>query len=169
MLALAVRSGGDKAVRQARLSCAATADLSTSRVGFDLLSTMKPYTPHEDVEALLRREARARLPLRRQFVLYLDPFALFKDASSGPPSMRRSALSYNRARRRMLLTYIRRWLLIAAGSLVGIAQAEAPGVEAPLLIVLAAGLGIAFSIAVGVVACAGASYLFLGARLPNTR
>ncbi|HUL65825.1 MAG TPA: hypothetical protein VLW55_14510 [Burkholderiaceae bacterium] len=130
---------------------------------------MRLYKKHEDVEALLTRESRAGLPLRRLLSLYLDPFALFKDASSGPAPVRQHALSYNRARRWMLLPYIRRWLVIAASSLVGIAPAEAFAVEAPPLIVVAAGLGITFSVAVGVVACAVASYLLLGARFPNAR
>ena len=132
-----------------------------------LLSAMRLYTRHEDVEALLKRENRASLPLRRLVFLYLDPFSLFKDASSGTALVRQSALSYNRARRWMLLPYIRRWLVIAGGSLVGIAPAEAFAVEAPPLIVLAAGFGITFSIAISVIACAVASYLLLGVRFPN--
>ena len=52
---------------------------------------------------------RARLPLARQVLIYLDPFALFKDASSGPAPARARALSYNRAMRWMLVPYIRRW------------------------------------------------------------
>jgi hypothetical protein len=53
-----------------------------------------------EVEQLSRR--RARLPLRRQLILYLNPFALFKDAARGPAWMREHALSYNRAMRWML-------------------------------------------------------------------
>jgi hypothetical protein len=128
---------------------------------------MRLYKRHEDVEALLKRENRASLPLRRLVFLYLDPFSLFKDASSGTALVRQSALSYNRARRWMLLPYIQRWLVIAGGSLVGIAPAEAFAAEAPPLIVVAAGLGITFSIAITVIACAVASYLLLGARFPN--
>jgi hypothetical protein len=115
-----------------------------------------------DVEALLTREARASLPLRRQLVLYLDPFALFKDASSGPASMRESALSYNRSKRWMLLAYVRRWLLIAIGSFVAIAPTEALAANAPLLKVTVAGFGIACSIAFVVAACAGTAYILLG-------
>ena len=66
----------------------------------------------EEVEALLRREVRARLPLARQLLLYLDPFSLFKDASRG----RERALSYNRALRWILLSYLRRWSCIATSS-----------------------------------------------------
>ena len=43
-----------------------------------------------DVESLLIRERRARLPLPRQIALYLDPFALFMDVSSGSPDTRGS-------------------------------------------------------------------------------
>jgi len=130
---------------------------------------MKTHDSDGNVEALLRRETRALLPLRRQLLLYLNPFALFKDASSGSRGMREHAVSYNRARRWMLLVYIRRWLFIAAAALVGIAPAETLAVQTPFLIVLAAGLGVAFGIAVSVVACSGASYLLLGAHLPNAR
>ena len=52
---------------------------------------MKPLADSE-VEVLLKREARSRLPLARQVLIYLDPFALFKDASSGPARARESAL-----------------------------------------------------------------------------
>ena len=52
-----------------------------------------------DVEVLLIRAERARLPLQWQVLLYLDPFALFKDASNGPAPARARALSYNRTMR----------------------------------------------------------------------
>jgi hypothetical protein len=130
---------------------------------------MRLHNANQDVEALLTRESRAGLPLRRLVFLYLDPFALFKDASSGPALVRQHALSYNRARRWMLLPYIRRWLVIAASSLLGIAPAEAFAVGTPPLIVVAAGLGITFSVAVSVLACAVASYLLLGARFTSIR
>lgn len=125
---------------------------------------MKVHLNHADVEALLTRDARARLPLKQQVLLYLNPFALFKDASSGPARMRESALSYNRAKRWILLPYIRRWLLIAAGSFLGIAPAEALAAEAPLFRITAAGFGIGCSIAIAVAAFAIAAYFLLGAR-----
>lgn len=50
--------------------------------------------------------------------------ALFKDASRGPHWLREGARSYNRARRPLLLTYIRRWLMIAGVSFLGISLAE---------------------------------------------
>lgn len=69
-----------------------------------------------DYERLLTREGRAALPLARLLMLYLDPFALFMDASRGPASLRERALSHNRAQRPILLTYLRRWIVIAVGS-----------------------------------------------------
>jgi hypothetical protein len=126
---------------------------------------MRPYVDHEDVEALLERDVRARLPLRLQLLLYLDPFALFKDTSRGPTSMRERALAYNRAMRWMLLPYIRRWIMIAAVLFLGIAPAEALAAERSLLIVLpAAGSAVGFCVAVTVALFTLAVYLLLGAR-----
>ena len=109
-----------------------------------------------DVESLLMREVRSRLTLVRQLQLYLDPFALFKDASAG----RERALSYNRAMRWVLLSYLRRWLLIAGSLLVGIAPAEALAANAT--IVPAAAIAVGFCVAMAVLACIGAAYLMLG-------
>jgi hypothetical protein len=119
---------------------------------------------HEDVEALLSREARARLPLGRQIMLYLDPFAFFKDASTGTDWNRQHARSYNCAQRSILLTYIRRWLLIAAGSFLGIASAEALAAHVPLFIIPAAGFGISCSVAAAIAAWASAAYVLLGTQ-----
>jgi hypothetical protein len=109
-----------------------------------------------EVEHLLGREFRSRLPLARQVLLYLDPFALFKDASDG----RERALSYNRAMRWILLSYLRRWLMIAASLFVAIAPAEALAADAT--IVPAAALAVGFCVAVAVLACTAAAYLMLG-------
>jgi hypothetical protein len=68
-----------------------------------------------EVEQLLKRELRAKLPLAQQVLLYLDPFAFFKDASRGTAMVRERNLSYNRGMRWLLVPYLRRWLLIAAG------------------------------------------------------
>src|SRR5439155_15745789 len=116
-----------------------------------------------DVEALLLRERRAALPLVRQFLLYLDPFALFKDASSGPPRARERALSYNRAMRWMLVPYIRRGILIAASLFLAIAPAEALAAEAKFFIIPAAAFAVGSSIAVTVTVLTLAVYLLLGA------
>ena len=121
-----------------------------------------------ELESLLTREGRACLPLRRLLLLYLDPFALFMDASHGPAWRREQALSHNRARRAILLTYLRRWLLIAAGSFLGIALAEALAAHLPLFIIPAAGFGIACSVSMTVAACTYAAYLVLG-NVPSRR
>ena len=117
-----------------------------------------------DVEALLIREQRARLPLPRQVVLYLDPFALFKDASKGPAWVRASARSYNRALRWVLVSYIRRWILIAVSLFLAIAPAEALAAEARVFIIPAAAFAVGASIAIAVTFVIGAVYLLLGAK-----
>ena len=114
-----------------------------------------------DVEALLTREARASLPLRHQFMLYLDPFAFFKDVNAGPPWHQERALSYNFAKRFILLTYVRRWLVIALSSFMGIAPAESLAAHVPLFIIPAAGFGIGCSISVAVAAWSAAAYVLL--------
>ena len=124
--------------------------------------SMQVGDDREDVEVLLTREGRARLPLRRQLVLYLDPFAFFKDAAGGTAWSRESAMSYNRERRSILLMYVRRWLLIAATFFLGIASAEALSAHVPLFIIPAAGFGICCSIAVTVAAWTAAAYVLLG-------
>jgi hypothetical protein len=111
---------------------------------------------HGEVEHLLTREFRSRLTLGQQVLLYLDPFALFKDASDG----RERALSYNRTMRWVLLPYLRRWLLIAGSLFVGIAPAEALAADAT--IVPAAAIAVGFCIAMAVLACTAAAYLLLG-------
>jgi len=126
---------------------------------------MRPYIEHEDVEALLAREHRARLPLARQLLLYLNPFALFKDASNGPAWVRERALAYNRAMRWVLLAYIRRWAIIAGALLLGIAPVEALAAERSLAVVLpAAAAAVGFCIAFTVAVVSLAVYLLLGAR-----
>lgn len=112
-------------------------------------------------QELLSPEVRAKLPLGRQVLLYLDPFAFFKDASSGTAMVRERNLSYNRAMRWLLVPYLRRWLLIAASLFLAIAPAEAFAAQASLVIVPAA-LAVGFCIAVTVAFCIGAAYLLLG-------
>ncbi len=114
---------------------------------------------HEDVETLLTREARARLPLLHLLRLYLDPGALFKDASRGSAHARELALAYNRRMHWMLVPYIRRWTLIAASFFLGIAPAEA---ASPIP---AAALAVGCSISLIVVGCTALAYVLL--RAPN--
>jgi hypothetical protein len=114
-----------------------------------------------EVEQLLSCELRARLPLGRQLLLYLHPFAFFKDASSGTAMVRERNLSYNRTMRWLLVPYLRRWLLIAATLFLAIAPAEAMAAQASLVIVPAA-LAVGFCIAVSVAFCIATAYLLLG-------
>src|SRR5262245_35784568 len=128
------------------------------------VSMMGLETNFDDVEALLSRDTRAQLPLRRQILLYLNPFALFKDAARGPVSMRERALAYNRAMRWVLLPYIRRYILIAAVLFLGIAPAEALAAETSILIIPAAAAAVGCCIALCVAVCAWVGYVLLGAR-----
>jgi hypothetical protein len=122
----------------------------------------------KDVELLLHREGRAALPLRRQLLLYLNPFALFKDASRGNALVRQAALRYNRAMRWVLVTYLRRWALIATASFLCIAPAEALAAQSPLFIIPTAAVAVGFCIAVAVIATISAAWLLLGVSR-NTR
>ena len=109
-----------------------------------------------DIESLLHRDRRASLPLMRQLLIYLNPFALFKDASRGNAFVRHAALSYNRAMRWMLVTYLWRWMLIAGASYFG------------LFLVPGAVVGVAFCVAVAVMATTVAAWLLLGvSRSPH--
>ena len=114
-----------------------------------------------DAEALLSREARRSLPLPRQLLLYLDPFAFFKDASRGSLWQQEMALHYNRAARWMLLPYLRRWITIAAALFLCIAPAEAMAAKESLFIVPAAAFAVGCCIAVTVTFCTLAAYLLL--------
>lgn len=118
------------------------------------------HAPKEDVEALLTPEARARLPLRRLLRLYLDPGALFKDASQGSARARELALTYNCRMRWMLVPYIRRWTAITALFFFGIAPAEAVSLYP------AAALAVGCSISSIVVACTLLAYLLLALSDP---
>jgi len=124
---------------------------------------MKPVLDHE-VEGLLNGEARSRLPLWRQILIYLDPFALFMDASSGPARARERALRYNRAMRWMLLPYIRRWLAIAAGLALLISPAEAAAAQQAFFAIPTAALAVGCCIAATVTVVTVAVYLLLGRR-----
>ena len=122
--------------------------------------------PDHEVETLLHGEARSRLPLARQILIYLDPFALFKDASRGPAPARERALSYNRAMRWMLLPYIRRWVAIAASLALLISPAEAAAAQQAAFTIPMAAIAVGCCIAVTVAACTVTVYLLLGSRNP---
>jgi hypothetical protein len=119
-----------------------------------------------EAEQLLQRERRASLPLGRQLVLYLHPFAFFKDASSGTAMVRERNLSYNRTMRWLLVPYLRRWLLIAGSLFLAIAPAEAFAAQASLVIVPAA-LAVGFCIAATITFCIATAYLLLGISRGN--
>ena len=121
--------------------------------------------PQEDVEILLTRQARARLPLARQLLLYLDPFAFFKDASRGPVYLQEMALAYNRGLRWLLASYLRRWVLIAASFFIAIEPAEAAAAQISHL--PAAAFAVGCCIAVTVTTCTAVAYILLA--LPRTR
>jgi len=118
----------------------------------------------QDVERLLTREARAGLPLGQLLRLYLDPGALFKDVSRGSAAVRRSALSYNRRMRHLLLPYMRRWMAIAAVLVFAIFPAEALHAQASFSLVPAAAFAVGGSIALTVIACIVIGYFLLGTR-----
>jgi hypothetical protein len=116
-----------------------------------------------ETKAFLDRKARAALPLGRQLLLYLDPFALFMDASRGTAAVRRRALAYNRAMRWMLVPYLKRWVAIAAALFAGVAPAEALAAHGSMFMVPAAALAVGSCIAATVTLCIAAAYLLLGA------
>ena len=122
---------------------------------------MRPVS-HSEVETLLKSEERLRLSLSRQILIYLDPFALFKDASSGSAQARALALSYNRAMRWVLVTYLRRWALIAGLSFLCIAPGEALAAQSPIFLIPTAAMAVGFCIAVAVIATTAAAWLLLG-------
>lgn len=122
-----------------------------------------------EVQVLLKGDERAKLPLGRQVLLYLDPFALFMDASSGPRQARDRALRYNRAMRWMLVPYLRRWALIAALLFLAILPTEALAAQSPIFIIPTAAIAVGCCVAIAVTACIAAVYLLLGSSgSPNT-
>jgi len=116
-----------------------------------------PPVGTEEIERLLTREARARLPFLSLVRLYLDPGALFKDATRGPARERERALSYNRRMRWMLLAYVRRWVVIAMLFFLGIEPAQA------MSCIPAAACAVSVGIAVTVAFVTIAAYFLLGA------
>jgi hypothetical protein len=113
--------------------------------------------PTHDMEALLTREARASLPFLKLLRLYLDPGALFKDATRGPWRERLNALSYNRRMRWMLLPYVRRWMVIALTFFLCIEPAQA------MSSIPAAACAVSVGVALAVAAVTVAAYFLLGA------
>jgi hypothetical protein len=125
---------------------------------------MRPAS-HSEVETLLKKEARSRLPLLRQIFIYLDPFALFKDASRGTAQARAVAVSYNRAMRWMLVPYTRRWLAIAVSLGLMIAPAEAAAAQQAAFAIPMAAIAVACCIAITIALVTAAVYLLLGKKV----
>ena len=125
---------------------------------------MRPAS-HSEVETLLKKEARSRLPLLHQIFIYLDPFALFKDASRGTAQARALAVSYNRAMRWMLVPYIRRWLAIAVSLGLMIAPAEAAAAQQAAFTIPMAAIAVACCIAITIALVTAAVYLLLGKKV----
>jgi hypothetical protein len=123
------------------------------------------FPMRDEIENLLNGETRSRLPLARQVLIYLDPFALFKDASAGPAPARERALSYNRAMRWMLVPYIRRWIIIAASLALLIAPAEAAAAQEAAFAIPMAAVALGCCIAITVAAMTVAVYLLLGRKV----
>jgi hypothetical protein len=123
---------------------------------------VRRYHNDGNIEVLLKRDGRARLPLARQLLLYLDPFALFKDASRGPAPARERALLYNRAMRWMLLPYLRRWVAIASLSYLAILPTEALAAQSSLYIIPTAAFAVGCCIALTVTAMIVTVYFLLG-------
>lgn len=123
------------------------------------MSRLMRSTP--DVEALAKPEVRAKLPFRFLLWLYLDPFALLKDATVGTPRMQALALDYNRRHRRMLLAYARRWAVIALGCVMSVAPLDALARSQPAMCVPLVGAQIAFSIAFVVLLLSLTVYVYL--------
>ena len=123
------------------------------------------HASHSEVETLLKKEARSRLPLLRQIFIYLDPFALFKDASRGTAQARALAVSYNRAMRWMLVPYIRRWLAIAVSLGLMIAPAEAAAAQQAAFAIPMAAIAVACCIAITIALVTAAVYLLLGKKV----
>lgn len=115
----------------------------------------------DDVEKLLQRELRAGLPLGRQVLIYLHPFALFKDASRGTVLQRELALAYNRAMRWMLLPYLRRWSAIAGCLFLAVDPVEALAAQTSFFIYPAAAFAVGACVAVAVAACTAGGYVLL--------
>lgn len=120
------------------------------------------WSANEDVEALVQPEARRQLSFWQLLRLYLDPFALFKSVTVGTRWAQAQALSYNRRHRKILLTYVRRWAVIALASALGVVPLGALAATAPVLYVPIVGLELAFSLAVCALALSLAVYVVLG-------
>ena len=95
----------------------------------------------------------------RRLWRYLDPFGDFKSLGTDP-----DALEYNRRHRRDLLTYVKRWAMIALVCALAMEPLAALARAEPLLCVPILGLEIGFSLAVCMLLLAAAVYFVLGLK-----
>ena len=89
--------------------------------------------------------------------LYLDPFAAFRSIAVDP-----AALEYNRRQRDLLVTYVKRWAMIALVCALVMEPLAALARAEPILCVAILGLEIGFSAAVCMLLLAAAVYVVLG-------
>jgi hypothetical protein len=102
------------------------------------------------------------VPFWRLMRLYLDPFALFKNITIGPPAARTEALQYNRRHRAILLTYVRRWAAIGTLCACGMVPLGAAARAEPILCIPILWLEVGFSAAVFMLLVSVAVYVVLG-------
>ena len=88
---------------------------------------------------------------------YLDPFADFKSLAADP-----DALQYNRRHRGRLLTYAKRWAVIALLCALAMEPLAALARTDPILCLPIMGLGLGFSASVCMLLLATAVYVVLG-------
>lgn len=110
----------------------------------------------------ITREAREAFPFLKLVRLYLDPYSLFRDVSSGPPGLRYRARLWNRRMRWMLLAYLRRWSVIAVSLFACVHPLEAAARELTVVPVVAAACAVGSGIAITVVFQILVGYLLLG-------
>jgi hypothetical protein len=115
-----------------------------------------------EVEALARPEVRAALSFWALLRLYLDPFVLFKNVTTGTRWAQAQALQYNCRHRRMLLAYVRRWAVIGLACITSLLPLAAVARTEPVLLVPILGLELGFSTAVCVLLLALSVYVLLG-------
>lgn len=114
-----------------------------------------------DPERLLDKEARRELSFWQLFVLYLNPFPLFRDVSCRDAFTRHAAMRYNQSISRYLPGYLRRWLMVALMSFASLAIAEPADAESTLWLIPALVGGITFSVSMTSLSLIGAAWLLL--------
>jgi hypothetical protein len=101
--------------------------------------------------------------------LYLDPLAPFKNVNVGSEKRRAAALRYNVRSRGALLSYARRWALIAAACLCSANSLAAAAKADPALCLPFVGAELGFSLAFIALIVSIAIYMALGAEKKRAR